>query len=155
MSAPSLTFHSCAASVKPVISPVLSPDLFWCSRLRLCPSPYPPYKLLQTMSCSSCVIGSTVMLCNHFSFSLCQCCRTFVLWHVCLTLSIRVKANWRRWPGSLRAAANPLSRDHKSLILSTLQRSFKNQLSFFLSCRRCSQGRVFFSSNRFLPRSLV
>lgn len=42
MSASSLTFHSCAASVKPVISPVLTPDLFWCSRLCLRPSPHPP-----------------------------------------------------------------------------------------------------------------
>lgn len=81
MSSSSLTFHSCAASVKPVISPVLTPDLFWCSRLRLRPSPHPLCKVLQTMCCNSGVEQGTIfMLWSQFSFSLCQCC-TFVKWH--------------------------------------------------------------------------
>lgn len=88
------------------------------------------------MSCSGCVIGGAVTLCNRSSFPL---RRTFVLWHVCLTLSASVKANWRRWPGSPRAAANPLSRDHRSLILSTLQRSFKNPESGFPLLHRSEQ----------------
>lgn len=58
-----------------------------------------------------------------------------LLWPVCLSSFClflpHVRAHWRHWPGSLTVPANPLRQDHKSLILSTIQSSFKNQFLFF------------------------